>query len=182
MAIKCQVWSVRWRCKGGVTVLWLAEAMALSSLERRASRRRRSRSARVRCWEESHSGSVLLLQRGKTQTRIRENRTEKVPKKIGRRSLDSPELSFIYLAPNHNKNHHKSLYIGRQRFYNNGEETPTFMWWPMSKHLMMERKNPLFNRKKGRRKENSGRTKLRESRLLQSVRLRGQRKKQWEVG
>lgn len=124
MAIKCQVWSVRWRCKGGVTVLWLAEAMALSSLERRASRRRRSRSARVQCWEESHSGSVLLLQRGKTQTRIRENRIEKVPKKIGQRNLDSPELSFIYLAPNHNKTHHKWLYIGRQRFYNNGEEHP----------------------------------------------------------
>lgn len=41
---------------------------------------------------------------------------------------------------------------------------------------MMERKKNLFNRKKGRRKENSGRTKLREGHLLQSVRLRGQRK------
>lgn len=36
---------------------------------------------------------------------------------------------------------------------------------------MMERKKNLFNRK-----ENSGRTKLREGHLLQSVRLRGQRK------
>lgn len=54
---------------GGVTAVWLAEVMALSSLGRRVSRRRRSRSARVRCWGGSHSGSVLLWQRGKTLTR-----------------------------------------------------------------------------------------------------------------
>lgn len=181
MAIKCQVWSVRWRCKGGVTVLWLAEAMALSSLERRASRRRRSRSARVRCWEESHSGSVLLLQRGKTQTRIRETRIEKVPKKIGQRNLDSPELSFIYLAPNHNKNHHKWLCIGRQRVNNNGEEHPNIHVMAYEQTLDDgKEKTFLTGRKEG------GRRTLAEpssGRAIYYSRLDwGDREKQWEVG
>jgi len=38
---------------------------------------------------------------------------------------DSVELSFIYIAPNHNNSHLKVLYIVRQRTYNSRDKTET---------------------------------------------------------
>lgn len=70
-----------------------------------------------------------------------------MPKKIGQRNLDSPELSFIYLAPNHNKTHHKWLYIGRQRFYNNGEEHPNIHVMAYEQALDDGKEKKPFNRK-----------------------------------
>lgn len=79
-----------------------------------------------------------------------------MPKKIGQRSLDSPELSFIYLAPNHNQNHHKWLYIGRQRVYNNGEEHPNIHVLANEQALDdgKEKKTFLTGRKEGERWQN----------------------------